>query len=82
MLNLLLDVNLLVDPLTCLLGYVHFSVLKPTMQITVVLALLVAYGQIGFKWTFFLPPTLTGYSIIISVFTSIMRNILSFFETH
>lgn len=52
--NGILDVNLLVDPPTCLLGYVDFSLLKPPKQITVIHARFVARRQIARH-----PPTIS-----------------------
>lgn len=54
----LLDVNLLVDPFTCLLGYVDFSGPKLPMRITAVQVVFMDERQIVLKWTSTQPPTI------------------------
>lgn len=74
-LNGILDMDLSVDPLTCLLGYIDNSVLKPPKWITVCcLWLGDKLSLSGSPRDLRLYPT--GYSILISVFY--MRNIFPF----
>ena len=60
-LNVLLDNNIPVEPLICLLGYCDISIYTSSIGNTIRRALFVARRQISLKWTSPYPPTVSKW---------------------
>jgi len=62
-LNRVLDINILVEPLICILGSCDTSMYTSPTGNTIRPALFVAGRQIALKWTFPHPPTVSDWIV-------------------